>query len=245
MSSNGLASGNHPLEALLHALCEVVERDAYTLWSYRGDAFQAETRVVLDSIDDPLCREVLELYEAADLTVAVWEITSDIGIPAYRCMIVDRDPQPTRLVYSAYGTGCHPAPEIALMRSLTEAAQSRATLISGSRDDVPRGDYELSRNPDAIERVRTQLSDEPECRSYAARSGVESDTFEEDVAWCLAKLEVAGIEHAYAVDLTKEELGIPVMRVILPGLEGNHTLPGFRPGVRARAALETASQQSK
>src|SRR5690242_12498019 len=32
MSSNGLASGNHPLEAISHGLCEVVERDATTLW---------------------------------------------------------------------------------------------------------------------------------------------------------------------------------------------------------------------
>jgi ribosomal protein S12 methylthiotransferase accessory factor len=36
MSSNGLASGNHALEAISHSICEVVERDAVTLWSLQG-----------------------------------------------------------------------------------------------------------------------------------------------------------------------------------------------------------------
>ena len=33
MSSNGLSSGNHALEATVHALCEVIERDALSLWA--------------------------------------------------------------------------------------------------------------------------------------------------------------------------------------------------------------------
>ena len=36
MTSNGLASGNHVLEAVSHALCEVVERDAVALWHAAG-----------------------------------------------------------------------------------------------------------------------------------------------------------------------------------------------------------------
>ena len=36
-STNGLASGNHPLEAVCHGLCEVMERDASTLWRLSGD----------------------------------------------------------------------------------------------------------------------------------------------------------------------------------------------------------------
>ena len=35
-NTNGLASGNHRLEAVSHALCEVVERDATTLWRHQA-----------------------------------------------------------------------------------------------------------------------------------------------------------------------------------------------------------------
>ena len=38
VSSNGLASGNHLLEAIVHGLCEVIERDAEAAWrAERGD----------------------------------------------------------------------------------------------------------------------------------------------------------------------------------------------------------------
>src|SRR5262249_13876098 len=39
-SSNGLASGNHLIEAVSHAVCELVERDAAALWHARGEAGQ-------------------------------------------------------------------------------------------------------------------------------------------------------------------------------------------------------------
>jgi ribosomal protein S12 methylthiotransferase accessory factor len=38
-----------------------------------------------------------------------------------------------------------------------------------------------------------------------------------------------------AVDLTKPEFGIPVVRVIAPGLEAPRDIPGWLPGRRARA----------
>ena len=36
-NTNGLASGNHSLEAISHGLCEVVERDATTLWKLQSE----------------------------------------------------------------------------------------------------------------------------------------------------------------------------------------------------------------
>jgi len=50
--------------------------------------------------------------------------------------IADRDSDPTRRLPAAAGHGCHPCRAVALSRALTEAAQSRLTMISGSRDDV-------------------------------------------------------------------------------------------------------------
>src|SRR5438477_113360 len=55
ISSNGLASGNHILEAIEHALCEVIERDADALW--RADDRLAQ--LDLETVTDPYCRFVI------------------------------------------------------------------------------------------------------------------------------------------------------------------------------------------
>jgi ribosomal protein S12 methylthiotransferase accessory factor YcaO len=44
-TTNGLASGNTRDEALLHALMEVIERDAVTLWKLGPDAWRGTTAV--------------------------------------------------------------------------------------------------------------------------------------------------------------------------------------------------------
>src|SRR5208337_1780542 len=84
----------------------------------------------------------LEKYQRAGVDVAIWDITSDIGIPAFVSLITERTVNPLRPLPSGRGFGCHPARPIALLRALTEAAQSRLTYISGSRDDVRRDAYE-------------------------------------------------------------------------------------------------------
>ena len=56
-STNGLASGNHLLEATLHALCEVIERDASALWfSDPVDPSGKQTQVDAATVDDSICR---------------------------------------------------------------------------------------------------------------------------------------------------------------------------------------------
>lgn len=47
------------------------------------------------------------------------------------------------------------------------------------------------------------------------------------------RLSHAGVEEVLAVDLTKREFGIPVVRVVIPGLEGSDEVPGHVPGERA------------
>jgi YcaO-like protein with predicted kinase domain len=63
-SSNGLASGNDAAEALVHGLCEVIERDAATLFDLRPAALD-ERRIDLASVDDPDCQALLDRFAAA------------------------------------------------------------------------------------------------------------------------------------------------------------------------------------
>jgi YcaO-like protein with predicted kinase domain len=236
MTSNGLSSGNHHLEALSQAICEVVERDATTLWSLLAPEERAETRLDLALVDDPACCEVLERFARARIETAVWDTTTDVGIPAFFCLITERTPDPLRLLYSANGMGCHPAREVALLRALTEAAQCRATYISGARDDLYRSSFERYRCPDLLRRQCALVADGPRPRRFADIQTFAAATFAEDVAWELQRLAAVGIREVVAVDLTRPEFAVPVVRVVIPGLEGpEERIPGYVYGPRALA----------
>ncbi|WP_437757059.1 YcaO-like family protein [Sorangium sp. So ce1389] len=233
-SSNGLASGNGVLEAISHGLCEAVERDATTLWRQRSAGSRAATRIELESIPEGDCRGVLDMYAQADVAVGVWEITSDIGIPAFLCKICDRRDNPLRRLGVTEGMGCHPVREIALLRALTEAAQSRLTQIAGSRDDRYPGQYVRQRDPNITAAAREELERPGPRRAFAEGPTFHADTFNADVAWELERLRAAGVTRAIAIELTRPELGIPVVRVVVPGLEPLSGDRSYVPGARAR-----------
>jgi ribosomal protein S12 methylthiotransferase accessory factor len=237
LTANGLASGNHRLEAISHGICEVVERDALTLWEASGEAAQQATRLDLATVDDPTCRAVLAKYERALVDVAAFEITSDTGLPAFLCTIAEREYDPLRPLYGSEGSGCHPVREIALLRALTEAAQSRLAIIAGSRDDIFADDYAYLFSPEAERRFRTRIAGGTATRDFRAVPTAPADTFAADVAWELERLRAVGVEQVVVVDLTRPELELPVVRVVIPGLEGLHAAPNYRLGPRASARL--------
>ncbi len=235
--SNGLASGNHRLEAMAHALCELIERDASTLWHAGSDATCDATRVDLDTVDDGPYREVLQRFADADVAVCAWEMTSDVGVASYRVEIIDRDPDPARPYFPGVGSGAHPTREIALLRALTEAAQTRLTLITGARDDLGVAHFARSFDAAAHAASRERFERPGARRSFREAPSHESESVHEDVVWLLARLASVGVREVVAVDLTRPEFNIPVVRAIVPGLEGIHSLPGYAPGPRLLARL--------
>jgi ribosomal protein S12 methylthiotransferase accessory factor len=238
MSSNGVASGNQLLEAISHAICEVVERDSTTLWHATGRDAQDRTRLDLGSVTNEGCCQLLALYERADIGVVVWETTSDVGIPAFLCSIFDRTNTVLKTRYVSSGMGCHPTREVALSRALTEAAQSRLTLIAGSRDDNPPRKYLGAQDPDLVTHALGELHARVPMRRFDDVPSFTGETFEDDVTWELTRLEAAGFPKVIAIDLTRPEFRIPVVRVIIPGLEGSHKTAGYVHGPRGRARME-------
>ena len=217
-SSNGLASGNHILEAVSHGICEVVERDADFKFSLLPEAEREARRIDLATVDQAQCRELIERCERAGIAAAVWDITSDIGLAAFRCHIASRDADGLRRLPAAGGSGCHPVRHVAFQRAVTEAAQSRLTAISGSRDDMPRSDYDHWRDPLNLERQRESIRSRGS-RPFTAIPSYENDSVREDVDRELELVRRAGFERVVVVDLTRREFGIPVARILIPGME--------------------------
>ncbi len=88
--------------------------------------------------------ELIGTIRAADLNLAVWDTTSEIGVASFICRIAEpegADPMPYELLDAA---GCHPVREVALARAILEAVQGRATMISGARDDLFYNYYETN-----------------------------------------------------------------------------------------------------
>jgi ribosomal protein S12 methylthiotransferase accessory factor len=230
-STNGLASGNHVLEATSHGICEVIERDAGEKWARLEEAEQDERQIDLASVDDADCRGVLDRYADAGMAIGVWDITSAAGIAAFHCTIVEREEDPLRRMFAAAGSGCHPVREIALLRALTEAAQSRLTAISGGRDDLYRNHYASTRDPEVLKEHRRRTGRNGTRRLQEVPT-FEADSFEEDIAWELERLRGAGLDRVVVIDLSLAEFDLAVTRVVIPGMEESDSLrAGWEPGV--------------
>ena len=140
-STNGLASGNDLLEAMCHAIHEIIERDASTMWRVQGTRAEDDARVDLATVDDPDCQALIERFERAQICVEAFDMTSDVRVAAFACRLTDRSAERLGHLDTA-GLGCHLSRRIALLRAMTEAAQVRVGIISGARDDLPGSLYD-------------------------------------------------------------------------------------------------------
>lgn len=236
-SSNGLASGNNFSEALVHALCEVIERDASALWHATPLNLTADRRVDPSTIDDEECLRVLEMLEAADMETVIWNITSDICVPAFRVEIVEQCINlPSYFSTPTYGEGCHPTRGIALLRAMTEACQSRLNLIIGSREDIGAEEYltEGERGPEEIHRQHRVIEKRPQ--RFLDIPTYHNTTIEADLDTIIDKLQAADIAEAVCIRLDNgTDPNLAVVRVVVPGLEGVHDHPFYSQGKRAQA----------
>ncbi|GAB3152102.1 YcaO-related McrA-glycine thioamidation protein [Micromonospora sonneratiae] len=233
LSSNGLASGNHTLEAVTAALYEVIERDAVTCQRLAWASFgAAPPRVRLETITDPLVCDLLERFRAARVVPVIFDCTVDTGVPVYLAIIYDEQARQ----FGIYrGQGAHLDPAIAMIRALTEAAQGRVVYIAGSRDDMFRDMFaRLKRQDDAA--MIARLTAVPETVDASIALNRATSTFEGDIQLVVQGLGRLGLDQVLVLDLSRDDFPINVVKVIVPGLEG-YMLGNYAPGPRALSFL--------
>ncbi|NNF76567.1 MAG: YcaO-like family protein, partial [Rhizobiales bacterium] len=231
-STNGLASGNLLVEAQSHAICEVIERDATTLWHHLPRAERAARQLDLATVDDTECRSILAKLEQAQLKMAVWETTTDIGVASFYGLLLPRD---GAVEHIGAGAGTHPSRAIALSRTLTEAVQTRLTYISGARDDLLEGEFTLTGIEDKVAGARRLAGSAAPKRSFLQCPTIEKDTLTDDLQMLLDCLASCGLDQVYTVDLSKPNVPASVVRVVIPQLEPPHDDDSYLPGPRALA----------
>jgi ribosomal protein S12 methylthiotransferase accessory factor len=202
--SNGLASGNCNAEAALHALYEVIERDAISQRDFNTVRIDIDPR----SISDSTCASLLDRMYSAGATVRIFQLPNRFRVPCFGAEVWTED-----FPVVALGWGAHLAAEVAASRALTEAAQSRLATIVGTREDLPPV-Y------DHVRRGTTNPLTPPEQPASwtdvtAGQAPCFTDIADELAAVVTLATEVTGAEPM-VVDLSTDD-DIAVVRVVLPG----------------------------
>jgi len=222
--SSGLASGNIREEAICHAIEELIERDALMQFLFRAkyrqeDIRRTYPRIALDSLP-ARCAELVERFHRAGRRVTLLDLTTDVGV----CTVLSD-------VSGCAGFGAALDAERAVIRALTESAQTSTLNIQGAREDLGRG----ARNPRFHDgsfgrcfRVRQVLFDPflPEL-PFGHLPSRRHQFVDEDLNDLLRLLRAAGIGDVFACDIGDAEcIDFAVVRVVIPELESyrNDTL---------------------
>ncbi|AIZ56500.1 YcaO-like family protein [Candidatus Methanoplasma termitum] len=223
--TNGIASGNTVEEAILHALFELIERDAWSMAEGRGRAF-ADVVVEEDSVPGKLLRKM----EDKGVKIHLKDLTHDIGIPTIGAAAddtVSKDPELLTI-----GVGTHLNPEIACIRAITEVAQSRTTHKHGVKGNARLLKIANDMGYDKIKSVNSlwyrDLNEKVHLKDMIDLS---TPYVLDDIEVVLDRLVQTGFDMVIVSDLTRPETGIPVVRMTVPGLEVS-TMDPEREGAR-------------
>lgn len=221
-SSNGLASGNTMEEAVLHGLMEVIERDAWSIAEVRR-----RFRGGIDASGSERISRVLEMFSSQGVDVQLKDLTSDLGVPTVAAAADDVRLQDAGLL--TLGMGTDTDAESAALRALIEVAQSRLTQIHGAREDTTRADTSRQLGYERMKRLNAHwFSPEKEQVKLSDIPGLETGDVLDDLVHVQFRLTVAGLGKVLFADLTRPEIGMPVVRVLVPGLECNAIDPDRR-----------------
>ncbi len=248
--SNGCAAGNTLEEAILQGFLELVERDAVALWWYNRVQRPA---VDLESFDDPYVERIPDYLRAKGRAMWVLDLTTDLGIPVFAAITREVEGPEERIMP---GFGAHLDARVALLRAVTEMNQMLSNLPDRGRHATEPGAG--LEDAETLHWLRTATVANqpyllaspalpPRTRSSSALDG--SDDLADDVRRCRGLVESLGLEMI-VLDQTRSEIGLPVVKVIVPGLrhfwarfapEGCTTSPsgwaGWRSRPRKRASI--------
>jgi ribosomal protein S12 methylthiotransferase accessory factor len=135
-SSNGQGAGFDLTFASLKALCEVIERDAFACWQQGSIFSRGDDDVSIASIAYPWFRTLHARLTELGIGIRAYRLPAVIAMPVIAVELHDRSGEAAGVPHAA-GTAAHPDIEAALRSAVTEAIQSRLTIIAGARDDLP------------------------------------------------------------------------------------------------------------
>ncbi|HXD13528.1 MAG TPA: TOMM precursor leader peptide-binding protein [Xanthobacteraceae bacterium] len=215
--ASGCAAGNTLEEAIVQGFLELVERDACAIWWHNRLRRPA---VDLDRFGDSYIDDLRTQFAAAGRQIWTLDITTDLEVPVVVAVCHWRDQSKEHVAFAA---GAHFDPRFAALRALTELNQALAVDAMATRpsdraehvDPLPLRDHGYLRG-------RGKAIPRPARLRNFARLGRR-----EQVHACVALAKRHGLDFLI-LDQTRPDIGVPVVRVIVPGLR--HQYRRFAPG---------------
>ena len=210
--TDGIAAGNTMEEAVFHGLMEVIERDAWSIAKFSGEPYDA---IAIEAgPDNQFLLDIVDKYNRANIEIVAKDITSGIGIPVIAAFSQDQEQGGMMPID---GFGAHLDPKVAMARALTEVATTRALFFQkygfeGLQEELP------------IYFLLDELEEDPRFYAHAEKSlrdmevGYHEDLLK-DIEQTVSILQSRGFERLILLDLTRPDVGLPTVRVIVPGME--------------------------
>lgn len=224
--STGLACGASFPEAVVSGLCEVIERDAFTItWQSR----LSRPRIRPDTLP-PVGRDLMRRFTEVGIQVQLMDITTDVGVPTLLSIALsDSETSPAVAVAAA----TDPSRERALVKTLEELAHTRK-YSKQVMDYMPPIEVDIANGHpqvrDQKEHLRFYCPQESkafaefawaseETRDFAEVADLSGGSPAELVNRVVRRLSAVGLE-AIVCDLTSpdiRDLGLRVIRAVVPG----------------------------
>jgi ribosomal protein S12 methylthiotransferase accessory factor len=206
-----------------------MEQDKSKLRQINGDDFVDDPSIFPDvdiseiTQQSRTVKSLVDRFANAGINLLIKNITQeDIGIPTFVASSVEWIT--SDYGYFAIGYGTHLDSKIALVRAITELSQTRALNIQGARDDLKKIQYMEN---DEIYKRKWQFmaatapahKEHKKVVMFSQIDTLANNDILDDIKYILNRLKKAGLRRAIIVDLTRPNLGVPVVRAIVPGLE--------------------------
>lgn len=225
--SNGAAAGGSLEDAMVQGLLELVERDSVAIWWYNR---LRQPAVDLDSFDDPYVQQLRRAYADRNRDLWMLDVTTDLGIPAFVAFSRRIDGHESQDI--VFAPAAHLDARIAMLRALTELNQ----MIPGVAAPDGKATGYTYDDPEAVEWWQTAtIANQPWIVPDDALDARVADDFShvvhrdlrDDIKYIQQVLESRGLE-VLALDQTRPDIGLPVTKMIVPGLR--HFWARFAPG---------------
>ena len=223
--STGLACHGSVTAAAITAICEVIERDAFTItWQAR----LARPGIRLETLS-PINREIVDRFERVGYSVALLDITTDVGVPTILAVLRGDLPGAVPLTVAAAASL---DPEEAALKALEELDHTR----SYSHQRLGKGLPPLVPDPTFATVVDQRSHLDFWCHSqhrpfadfltaaetaldFQAIPNLSANDPDSDLRTLVKRVSATG-HRVLLADLTSSdvgELGLAVVRAVIPG----------------------------
>lgn len=231
-TSTGIACAESASVASLKGLCEVIERDAFSIrWRGRLPC----RRVEIDP-GSPVHALYRDVFHRPGLEYMIFETTLDLPFHSFLGILRDTRHRPARYLV---GGACHPDPAVAVTKTLLENAQgfqwanhvrNRAVALDDGFASINTFEsrMELYVFGDQGHAFDFLLDGTTSCRLSDLRSHEEADPAQ-TLRVAVESMHRAGLEPLI-LDMTTvdaEACGLSVVKVVVPqceGIEGDHSM---------------------